>query len=478
MIPKGSASLNPEMSSPINEESVQTIEAGEASAALAATSDKHWNEKPQREGCCLGRLIGNRFKVVAKIGAGAFGTIFSGTDIVTSSPIAIKIEPKAIKVRQLAYEAHVYREIQGVACMPRIYAFFEEEAEGDSSLVMELLGPSLEELFNRSSRLFALPIVLILADQMIQRIESLHSRYFLHRDIKPDNFVVGRTTDPSDSVTIDGNTCVYLIDFGLAKAYRRPGSAHIPFRDGKHLTGTARYASLNAHRGYEQSRRDDLESLGYVLIYFLRGSLPWQGLGRPKKPPPGTRPSEPSLNAKYARISECKKAVSVAELTQGLPPEFAAFFTHIRGLRFEERPDYEYLRKLFRAVARREALEKGGESIREAMEKRKKPLEDSLSSPLKILGGGSASSLVTIPPNSSTLGIKEYVPCDDGCTNERPSYHPRLGLPETLPINLTISAPRIIVKETSNNYYPTPHHHNHHTGLYHHQQSRKKDSCN
>ena len=271
-----------------------------------------------------------------------------------------------------------------------------------------------------------------------------------------------------------------MLDFGLAKAYRRPGSAHIAFRDGKNLTGTARYASLNAHKGYEQSRRDDLESLGYVLIYFLRGSLPWQGLGRSKKPPPGTRPAEPTLNHKYARIAECKKRTSIAELTQGLPPEFAAFFTHIRGLRFEERPDYEYLRKLFRAVARRETLEKGG-IIREVMEKKKKPIEDFFPSPLKIIGNGPSSSLVSAPPGTSTLGIKEYIPGDDGCIGERPSYHPRLGLPRTLPIHMTSSAPKVVVKEVASNYglISNSHNHNHnHAGFCHHQQSQKKDSCN
>ena len=137
-------------------------------------------------------------------------------------------------------------------------------------MVMELLGSSLEELFTSCDRKLSIKSTLILAEQMITRIEYVHSRNFLHRDIKPDNLLIG---------TNDKSNLVYVIDFGLAKKYREAkNNQHIPYREGKSLTGTARYASINAHEGRELSRRDDLESIGYVLLYFLRGSLPWQGI--------------------------------------------------------------------------------------------------------------------------------------------------------------------------------------------------------
>jgi serine/threonine protein kinase len=194
-------------------------------------------------------------------------------------------------------------------------------SEGDYNvLVMDLLGPSLEDCFNLCKNIFSLKTVLMLADQMIARLEFMHTRTFLHRDVKPDNFLMGTGAN--------GHRC-YVIDFGLAKRYRDPRTGrHITYIEGKNLTGTARYASINTHLGAEQSRRDDLQSLGFVLMYFLRGSLPWQGLQATTK------------QQKYRRILEVKQKTFPEELCRGQPSEFRDYFAHCSSLRFEDSPDY------------------------------------------------------------------------------------------------------------------------------------------
>ena len=169
----------------------------------------------------------------------------------------------------------------------------------------------------------------MLADQMLTRIEFVHSRNFIHRDIKPDNFLMG--------VNSLNHKC-YIIDFGLAKKYRNAMRQHIPYKEGKNLTGTARYASINAHQGIEQSRRDDLESLGYVLMYFNVSQLPWQGLRAANK------------KQKYERICEKKVSTSPESLCNGYPEEFRIYISYCRSLKFEDAPDYSYLRQLFKKV--------------------------------------------------------------------------------------------------------------------------------
>jgi len=201
-------------------------------------------------------------------------------------------------------------------------------------MVIDLLGPSLEDLFSFCNRKFSLKTVLMLADQMITRVEYVHAKNFLHRDVKPDNFLIGLGKKANQ---------VHIIDFGLSKRYRNPETQqHIPYRQGKSLTGTARYASVNTHLGIEQSRRDDLEAVGYVLMYFIRGSLPWQGLQASSKA------------KKYKKIMEIKMSTPIEVLCEGFPTEFATYLNYCRNLRFEDRPDYAYLRRLLKDLFFRE----------------------------------------------------------------------------------------------------------------------------
>ncbi|XP_022827711.1 casein kinase I-like isoform X2 [Spodoptera litura] len=275
-------------------------------------------------------LISGKYRIIRRIGGGSFGDIYLGINISNGEEVAVKVESIKARHPQLLYESRVYKMLQGGIGIPHIRWYGYEKDH--NILVMDLLGPSLEDLFNFCSRQFTIKTVLMLADQMLGRVEFIHCKCFIHRDIKPDNFLMGI-----------GRHCnkLYMIDFGLAKKFRDLRTrTHISYREDKNLTGTARYASINAHLGIEQSRRDDMESLGYVLMYFNRGSLPWQGLKAITK------------KQKYERISEKKMSTPVEVLCKGFPAEFAMYLNYCRGLTFDEAPDYMYLRQLFRILFR------------------------------------------------------------------------------------------------------------------------------
>ncbi|CDW79143.1 casein kinase i isoform delta-like [Stylonychia lemnae] len=293
--------------------------------------------------------VGGKWKLQKKLGSGAFGEIYQGNlnlfsiddqisqgvTMKTGEEVAIKLEPTKTKFPQLLYETKLYKILIGGVGIPSVHWF---GVEGDyNCMVMDLLGPSLEDLFTFCKRKFSLKTVLMIGDQMIQRIEFLHNNHFIHRDMKPDNFLVGIGKKQN---------LVYMIDFGLAKRYRDPKTGeHIPYRDNKSLTGTARYASVNTHLGIEQSRRDDLESIGFILMYFLKGSLPWQGLNAKNK------------DEKYNKIKEKKVSTTIESLSRGQPEEFSLYLQYCRNLKFEEKPDYSYLRKLFKDLMYRSGYE-------------------------------------------------------------------------------------------------------------------------
>ena len=199
---------------------------------------------------------------------------------------------------------------------------------------MELLGKSFDILFEEQNKKFTLKTVSMLAIQMLERIEFIHNKNIIHRDIKPDNFSMG----------IDNkNYILYILDFGLSKKYKSTKTnEHIKYKENIKLTGTARYASINALGGCEQSRRDDLESIGYVLIYFLKGNLPWQGLKIEKG------------EDRFHKIYLKKKEINSEILCFGLPNEIKIFIDYTRNLKFEENPNYSFLKGLFVSILEKE----------------------------------------------------------------------------------------------------------------------------
>ncbi|GAW20855.1 hypothetical protein ANO14919_103670 [Xylariales sp. No.14919] len=258
--------------------------------------------------------------------------VYSGTDISNGNKVAIKLVESREDPRALKGEAEIYQTLAGKVGIPSVY-WFEEEVEYNV-LVMELLGPSLEDLFNYCNRRFSLKTILLIADQAIRRIEHIHRRY-IHRDIKPDNFLLGTGRQ--------GNI-LYTVDFGVAKEFS--GEERYLSLRGLPFGGTSRYASINNHKGLHQSWGDDLESLGYMFVYFARGSLPWQGL------------KAATEDEKLELIKQKKISLSGEELCQDLlPTEFARYINYTRSLDPRDKPNYRYIRNLFRNRFQSEGFE-------------------------------------------------------------------------------------------------------------------------
>lgn len=282
-------------------------------------------------------MVGKHYAVGRKLGAGSFGSIYAGRHKETNKDVAIKFESLKNKFPQLLYESRLYKILwkEGVTGISQVYWYGVED--NYNVMVLDRLGPSLEDLFDFSSRKFSLKTVLMLTDQLLSRMEYVHSRKYIHRDIKPENFLMGKR---------NRGHWVYIVDFGLAKKFIDDKTGkHIKHRKHKSLTGTARYTSINSHMGIEQSRRDDLESLGYMFMYFNRGALPWQGLRAANK------------EEKYEKISDKKVSTTTEQLCKGFPHEFAYYFNYVRDLKFDQKPDYSYLRKMFQDLFVQEGFE-------------------------------------------------------------------------------------------------------------------------
>ena len=276
----------------------------------------------------LGQTIFNKYKLIRKLGQGSFGSIYQAQSKCSNKYYAVKLE----EMRQNQFvleEESIFLSYLNCPRIPKLKTF------GYSGsliiLVMELLGDSLDKIFDKlPSRKMSIRCVCNIAYQLLMIFEIIHNCNIIHRDIKPANVAIG----------FEGKSkFIYLLDFGLSKKYRSSKTKkHFPFVQGNKLIGNARYSSINALDGGTQSRRDDLESLGYLLLYLLLGRLPWQGH------------ISHSKEDKYYKIREIKKNTTPEELCQGLPPQIQEYVEYTRNLEYEADPDYNYLKNLFLTI--------------------------------------------------------------------------------------------------------------------------------
>ena len=288
-------------------------------------------ESEEEQDLFIGETLFNKYKLIRKLGQGSFGSIYEAQSNYSNKLYAVKIEDMKQEQFILEEESAILSYLN-IPQIPKIKSF------GYSGsfiiLVMELLGKSLDKIFNElPSKKMSIRCVCNIAYQLLYIFELMHNNNIIHRDIKPANIAIGRE---------EKSKYIYLLDFGLSKKYRSSKTKkHFPFTQGKKLIGNARYSSINALNGNTQSRRDDLESLGYLLLYLLLGRLPWQGY------------ISHSKEDKYYKIKQIKNQTTPEELCEGLPPQFEEYIKYTRNLEYEQDPDYNYLRNLFLSVLKK-----------------------------------------------------------------------------------------------------------------------------
>ena len=264
-----------------------------------------------------------------KLGEGAFGKIYECQNIKNKQTYAAKIEYHSAPNPQLYQESKIMTEMKGKLGFPTCYQVIYLKQE--LVMVTDLLGPNIQDIMdNIEGKKFTMKSTLLLTEQMLKRLRDLHEKGIIHRDMKPENFVIGKGKNEK---------LIYMIDFGLSRHYLiEKTQQHIPMKSDRAIVGTLRYISMNCHEGLEVSRRDDLESLAYMMIHFVIGELPWMGI------------KAKSLGEKYKRVYEKKQETVPDDLCKILPDEMKNFLQHILNLEFEEKPNYDYLEGLIKSL--------------------------------------------------------------------------------------------------------------------------------
>ena len=274
-------------------------------------------------------IFNSTYLLKNKISSGSFGDVFICEHQSTKQEFAIKLEELSKNdddLRSVLRESNLLDKLSQIKGIPKVLWVGTEH--NYDALVLELLGNDLAAQLKIYKKL-SLKTIVMLANQLIPLIEQIHEKNIIHRDIKPENILIGKG---------DKTNLVYVIDFGISKYYRDMHGRHIIYRENKPFIGTTRYASISSHRGIELARKDDLESLGYMLLFLKNGCLPWQNLVISEK-------------EKNKFVGKMKEKITNSELCKDLPTEFIAYFDHVKALGFRDEPDYNYLRSLFIKIA-------------------------------------------------------------------------------------------------------------------------------
>ena len=365
----------------------------------------------------IGKIIFNKYKIINRLGGGTFGSIYSA--IFNNKYYAVKFELRKKGDSLLENECYIMNALKS-PYLPKIKMLGYNDSY--NILVMELMGKSLENIFEKNYENFTTRCVCNIGYQMVEILEFIHSKNYVHRDIKPDNFVIGLNKKKK---------YIFILDFGLSKKYRSSKTnRHYPLVVYKNLVGTPRYASINALGGLTQSRRDDLESVGYVLLYFLKGRLPWQGI--------------PAKNKEdhYKKIMLKKKEITPEELCYGYHKNFSEYIKYTRNLEYEQDPDYDYLKNLFLNI-----LKMNGFNLDCFYDWDKESI---------IYKRNQNKSFITSTDISPPMGVRDYNNINfTQYDNQRPNFDKNISTQKLIGINnfnqSTINKPFLNTQD--NNYY-------------------------